>query len=113
ERQAWKRHVRPQPRLALGRFLRELGATAAMDLSDGLSLDLHRMCLASRVAADIASPPTYRWASPNQALHAGEDYELLFTLPPRRQAATQFEGLRLTRIGRMRRGRPGFVRLGG
>jgi thiamine-monophosphate kinase len=82
-------------------------------LSDGLSLDLNRMCLASRVAADIASPPSYKWASPNQALHGGEDYELLFTFPPRLQVPSQFEGLPLTRIGRMRRGRPGFVRLGG
>ena len=40
---AWVRHKRPEPRLALGRFLRiQVGATAAMDLSDGLSLDLHR-----------------------------------------------------------------------
>src|SRR5450432_554512 len=37
---AWARHKRPEPRLALGRFLREKVATAAMDLSDGLSLDL-------------------------------------------------------------------------
>ncbi|MGC8792259.1 MAG: thiamine-phosphate kinase, partial [Bryobacteraceae bacterium] len=38
---AWKRHLRPEPRLELGAYLRRLGATAAMDVSDGLSLDLH------------------------------------------------------------------------
>ncbi|MCL5743505.1 MAG: thiamine-phosphate kinase, partial [Acidobacteria bacterium] len=45
---AWKRHLRPEPRLRLGRFLRErLRATSAMDLSDGLSIDLCRLCRAS------------------------------------------------------------------
>src|SRR5208283_4415379 len=42
---ARKRHLRPEPRIALGRFLLRLGAAAAMDLSDGLSLDLRRLCL--------------------------------------------------------------------
>ena len=46
---AWKRHTYPEPRLALGQYLRrKLGATAAMDLSDGLSLDLRRLALADR-----------------------------------------------------------------
>jgi thiamine-monophosphate kinase len=111
---AWKRHARPSPRLALGRFLRErVRATAAMDLSDGLSLDLHRLCLASRAMAEIEAPPRYPGASLEQALHGGEDYELLFTAPARYGVPAQFAGLPLTRIGIMRKGRAGAVMLDG
>jgi thiamine-monophosphate kinase len=111
---AWVRHKRPQPRLALGRFLRaRLGATAAMDLSDGLSLDLHRLCAASHLRAEISPPPVYRGATLEQALHGGEDYELLFTAPPRVRVPAAFEGLALTRIGTMRRGAAGAVEMDG
>jgi thiamine-monophosphate kinase len=111
---AWRRHKRPEPRLELGRYLRErVGATAAMDLSDGLSLDLHRMCAASGLCAQIGPPPIYRGATLAQALHGGEDYELLFTVPAERRVPRSFKGLKLTRIGTMRRGEPGRVDLDG
>jgi thiamine-monophosphate kinase len=111
---ARRRHLRPEPRLALGGFLRErVRATAAMDLSDGLSLDLWRLCRASKLSAAIAAPPLFRGATLEQALHGGEDYELLFTAPPRARVPAEFEGVPLTRIGVMRRGRPGEVRLDG
>ena len=111
---AWRRHLRPEPRLALGRFLRErLHATGAMDLSDGLSLDLRRMCLASRCRAEIEAPPIFRGASLEQALHGGEDYELLFTVSARTRVPADFDGVPLTRIGQMRKGRAGGVRLNG
>ena len=111
---AWKRHLRPEPRLALGRFLRvRLRASAAMDLSDGLSLDLHRMCLASGLSADIEAPPRFPGATLEQALNGGEDYELLFTVRPSARVPTGFEGLPLTRIGTMRKGRAGAIKLAG
>jgi len=111
---AWRRHLRPLPRLALGRFLRErLRASAAMDLSDGLSIDLARLCQASNVSAAIETPPRFRGASVEQALHGGEDYELLFTVAPTTAVPAAFEGLPLTRIGSMRRGVAGRVLLGG
>ena len=111
---ARRRHLRPEPRLALGRFLRaRLHATAALDLSDGLSLDLHRMCLASGLRAEIAPPPLFPGATLEQALHGGEDYELLFTAGARAKVPAAFEGLPLTRIGTMRKGRPGLVELDG
>jgi len=111
---AWTRHKRPEPRLALGRYLRtRLHASAAMDLSDGLSLDLHRLCAASALLADIAPPPIFRGATLEQALHGGEDYELLFTVPPRTRVPAAFEGLPLTHIGFMLAGTPGVVLLDG
>jgi len=109
---AWARHLRPEPRLRLGVFLRQR-ATAAMDLSDGLSLDLHRMALASGLEAAIEAPPCFPGASLEQALDGGEDYELLFTAPPRTRVPERFENLPLTRIGEMRRGRAGAVYLAG
>jgi len=57
------------------------------------------MCVASRVSASIERPPVYPGATLDQALHGGEDYELLFTLPPRSRPPASFEGLPLTRIG--------------
>jgi thiamine-monophosphate kinase len=102
----------PQPRLALGRYLRGR-ATACMDLSDGLSTDLHRLAEASRLAAEISAPPIAEDATPEQALHGGEDYELLFTANPDLNIRTQFRGLPLTRIGTMRKGKPGTVFLDG
>lgn len=79
------RFVMPKPRLEAGVTLRKLGVSAAMDLSDGLSLDLRRLCVASNVSAEIASVrvPVAREATLEEALHGGEDYELLFTAAPK------------------------------
>ena len=111
--QAWRRHLRPEPRLALGRRLRRLGATAAMDLSDGLSLDLRRLCLASHLSAEISPPPVFPGATLEQALHGGEDYELLFTAPPGARVPARHAGIPITRIGEMRPGRAGAVKWNG
>jgi thiamine-monophosphate kinase len=72
--------LRPQPRIQEGIALRGV-ASAAMDLSDGLSIDLHRLCLESRVAAELQSNaiPVARGSTLEKALHGGEDYQLLFT----------------------------------
>ena len=52
-----------------------------MDISDGLSLDLHRLCKASGVGAEIDRVPVATGSTEDRAFHGGEDYELLFTLP--------------------------------
>ena len=72
--------VRPVPRLSLGRSLRGR-ASACMDLSDGLSIDLYRMCEASGVSTRLEHVPVAAGATLEQALHGGEDYELLYTGP--------------------------------
>ena len=81
----WTRPI--QPRLALGKQLRGL-ATSCMDLSDGLSLDLTRLCHASGVNAALDKVPVYPSATLERALHGGEDYELLFTVPPHKKPPT-------------------------
>ena len=102
-----RRHLDPEPRLAAGALLAASGAvTAAMDISDGLALDLHRLAAASGVGAilEIARLPLAQAGSAGleAALFGGEDYELLFTgaeagIPPAIGAAR----LPLTRIGRI------------
>lgn len=68
----------PEPRLREGRALRGR-ATACMDLSDGLAIDLFRLCQASRTGAFLHQVPVAEGATLEQALHGGEDYELLYT----------------------------------
>jgi len=81
------KHLRFAPRLAEGEWLaRKKIATAMMDLSDGLGADLPRLAKASGASFQIEAKAIPR--SPNASLHAaindGEDYELLFTVPPSR-----------------------------
>jgi thiamine-monophosphate kinase len=69
-----------KPRLDLAQSIRGR-ASACMDLSDGLSIDLHRLCLASGVSATLSAVPVAPGATEEQALHGGEDYELLIVSP--------------------------------
>ncbi|GIU84453.1 MAG: thiamine-monophosphate kinase [Acidimicrobiales bacterium] len=75
---------RPTPRLREGAVSAECGATAAIDVSDGLALDLARLCRASEVGARIDSSrvPKAAAADWDDAFHGGEDYELLLAAPP-------------------------------
>jgi thiamine-monophosphate kinase len=106
------RHFAPVARVDVGRVLRENRiATSMIDLSDGLSTDLAHICEESRVGAEIASAsiPCARVGrketpvSPKQALHGGEDYELLFTASPRRRVPARIAGIPVSRIGRITR----------
>jgi thiamine-monophosphate kinase len=97
-------HLFPQPRITQGLWLqRKAMATAAIDMSDGLSTDLNHLCEESGVAADVdaASLPMHAGATLEQALHGGEDYELLFTAAPTTRMPRHIGGVPVTRIGRM------------
>lgn len=92
--------LRPQPRVAAGLALGALAGRvhAACDISDGLALDLHRLCAASGVGATLRvsalplDPPTRAAAArlgkdpAAWALHGGEDYELLLAVPAEAEA---------------------------
>jgi thiamine-monophosphate kinase len=110
---AWiRKHLYPEPRIALGQWLaKNRIATAMMDLSDGLSSDLPRLCSESGVGARIAAASLPRAARSDPkdalelALNGGDDYELLFAVHPKnaRKLGTEFCGLALTRIGEITR----------
>jgi thiamine-monophosphate kinase len=108
------RYRRPEPRLAAGEALAPL-VSAMMDVSDGLLIDAARMAAASgvKLEIDLARVPlsaAYRAAlgagreARIAAATAGDDYELLFAVPPERAATVaalaDLLGLALTRIGR-------------
>ncbi len=97
----------PAPRVVAGQWLAQHGATAAIDISDGLAADLGHLCAASGVGAQIDAaalpiePATREVAqmagreARDLALFGGEDYELLFTMPAE-QAVTLARQLNAT-----------------
>lgn len=105
-----QRFLRPEPRISLGRALREF-ASACMDVSDGLLTDLDKLCAASGVGAEIdvdrlplssqlrASFDAERALS--FALTGGDDYELLFTSHAADQSRLQNLKIPVTQIGRI------------
>ena len=116
-------HYYPQPRLKLGAWLAEHRlATAMMDISDGLSIDLARLCEASQVGARVEAHriPAVRisdkWRqrlnlsaceAQNYSLNGGDDYELLFTVPKHqaKKISRAPGGVPLTYIGEITKSR--------
>jgi thiamine-monophosphate kinase len=128
-RDLMSRHERPVARVGEGQTLAGAGATAMIDLSDGLALDLARVCEDSEVGARVQVPDLplapglvdLAEATGDEpfdlALHGGEDYELLAALPPdsvdgaRRDLMDRYH-TRLTTIGEITEG-PGVVAVRG
>ena len=123
------RYLYPEPRLALAQAL-AAEASAAMDISDGLALDLSRMCAASRVSASVpvADVPLSEAgraiaakdaAAMQTILTGGDDYEILAAVPAERagafEAASLAAGVPVTRIGAVAAGAgaPRFLAAGG
>jgi thiamine-monophosphate kinase len=111
-------HFFPEPRIRLGRALREKGLASAMiDISDGLSTDLAHICEESGVGAEIEedSIPRAVIGRPAHkvdlrfALHGGEDYELLFTVPRERRIPAHIAGVPVTQVGQILRGKKIFI----
>jgi len=114
-----RKHLYPEPRLAPGQWLVKTNlATAMADLSDGLASDLSRLCAASAVGARVEKVKIPRVQTPDLAqkhgrdplqlaLHGGDDYELVFTVPPGKAKLLpkSFRGVRLTPIGKITRTR--------
>ena len=122
-RDAVRAHFYPEPRCALGRFLGENGlASSLIDLSDGLSTDLTRLCEASNVGARIWAeripvPDIPAGSKPGSlraldlALNGGEDYELLFSVPSRKaiKIARKYKNVPLSCIGEICRSKGIFL----
>jgi len=113
EKELLRKHLYPEPRIELGRWLAQNRlASALMDLSDGLSTDLGRLCASSHAGARLTAAKIPMGAPEDLArrlrrnplelaLHGGEDYELLFTVRKNRLARIpkSFGGVPLTAIG--------------
>jgi thiamine-monophosphate kinase len=112
--EAIHRHLRPRPRSLVGRFLASHKfASALIDISDGLSTDLHHLCEQSRVGAVIDAQkiplpgsatrlaPVLAKTTLDYALNGGEDYELLFTVPAklRSRIPPKIDGVAIHEIG--------------
>jgi len=105
-----ERHFFPEPRIAVAQKLRGV-ATSMIDISDGLSVDLAHICEESKVGAMVNELllPVARNASLEDALHGGEDYELLFTARENAHVPVEIAGVAVTEIGWIERG--GSVRI--
>jgi thiamine-monophosphate kinase len=102
-----RRFARPDARIAAGLWLATHGATAMIDISDGLASDARHLAAASTVGVEILLErvPCFLGADPLVAIASGEEYELLAAMPPsfgtpQAQAFQELLDLPLTRVGR-------------
>jgi thiamine-monophosphate kinase len=108
-----ERHLRPRPRLAEGRALAGAGASALIDVSDGLATDALHLAQSSGVELRLRldALPCAPGVTPEDAARGGDDYELLFAIAPERREAAE-AAAPVTWLGDVGVGR-GLVLLGG
>ena len=105
------RHLEFTPRLEEAQWLvSHAKPTSMMDLSDGLAKDLPRLCRSSKLGAELDELliPISKGCTLRQAFDDGEDFELLFTVSPRKRKVLDKWPFStpLTVIGKMKTGRP-------
>ncbi len=108
-------HRRPIARLDEGETARLSGASAAIDVSDGLATDLRHLAAASNVGVELDDVPVAEGATLDDALGGGEDYELVIATPDPERLVDAFLGAGLTSpitIGTCTE-RPGILLYGG
>jgi thiamine-monophosphate kinase len=86
-------HARPTPQVAAGRAARAAGATAMIDVSDGLSADVDHIATQSGVGVRLQSVPLDPAATLEDALTGGEDFALIFCAPEAAAVEAAFTGL--------------------
>ena len=111
-----ERHLRPIPRLSIGRYVSSHRlASALIDISDGISTDLHHLCKQSQVGAvieeckiplpklTIGMKAQLVTSLLDYALNGGEDYELLFSVPAKRRhlVPSHIDGIPVQEIGKI------------
>jgi len=106
------RHLRPLPRLESGAALAKAGASAMIDLSDGLATDARHVANRSgvRLSVRLDDVPRAAGVTAEEAVTGGDDYELLVTVPPERRGAAEAVAP-LTWVGEVSAG-SGLVLLG-
>jgi thiamine-monophosphate kinase len=99
-------HFFPQPQLKVARYLREKKIASTMiDISDGLSSDLTHLCDESGVRAEVQAEAIpigslgKHEVTLENALHGGDEYQLLFTAPANKRVPAEIAGVAISHIG--------------